>query len=190
MRRAEGTGRGIALEDLQGIRGRIRATRSQRGALHSWAFAQIKQLIIYKAALAGMPVDAEVDPRNTSRQCPRCGHTSKRKRPSQARFRCVECGHHGHADHIAASNIAGRAAVNRPNVPKMITTVRVAQGQAHGFSRGSLTAVSAPSRRAVRDLPARGPGRLPPQPRRQAPPRRALQSEAAQDLTPTPVTAQ
>jgi len=117
VRRAERAGRGIALEDLKGIRGRIRARRSQRGALHSWAFAQLKQLILYKAALAGVPVDAEVDPRNSSRQCPRCGHTSKRNRPSQARFRCLGCGHHGHADHIAASNIAGRAAVNRPNVP-------------------------------------------------------------------------
>ena len=116
MRRAERTGRGIALEDLKGIRGRIRARRSQRGALHSWAFGQLKQLIVYKAQLVGVPVDADVDPRNTSRQCPRCGHTSKRNRPSQAKFRCVECGHRGHADHIAASNIAGRAAVNRPNV--------------------------------------------------------------------------
>jgi IS605 OrfB family transposase len=116
--RAERTGRGIALEDLKGIRGRIRATRPQRGALHSWAFAQLKRLIVYKAQLAGVPVKAAIDPRNTSRQCPRCGHTSERNRPSQARFHCVACGHRGHADHIAACNIARRAAVNRPNVPR------------------------------------------------------------------------
>ena len=118
VRRAERTGRGIALEDLKGIRGRIRARRPQRGVLHSWTFAQLKKIIVYKAQLAGVPVNAEIDPRNTSRQCPRCGHTSRRNRPTQARFRCVECGHTGHADHIAASNIAGRAAVNRPNVPR------------------------------------------------------------------------
>jgi putative transposase len=118
VRRAERTGRGIALEDLKGIRGRIRAPRSQRGALHSWAFGQLKQLIVYKAQLAAVPVNADVDPRNTSRQCPRCGHTNKRNRFSQAQFRCVECGHRGHADHIAACNIAGRAAVSRPNVPR------------------------------------------------------------------------
>ena len=120
VRRAERTGRGIALEQLTGIRGRIRAPRSQRGTLHSWAFRQLRELILYKAQLAGVPVDADIDPRNTSRQCPRCGHTEKRNRPSQARFRCVGCGHHGHADHIAACNIAGRAAVNRPNVPKHV----------------------------------------------------------------------
>jgi IS605 OrfB family transposase len=119
VHRAERTGRGIALEDLKGIRGRIRARRSQRGALHSWAFAQLKELIAYKAALAGVPV-VDIDPRNTSRQCPRCGHASRRNRRSQARFRCVGCGHHGHADHIAACNIAGRAAVNRPNVPSAV----------------------------------------------------------------------
>jgi len=71
VRRAERTGRGIALEDLKGIRGRIRATRSQRGALHSWAFAQLKQPVLHKAQLAGVPVEPDVDPRNTSRQCPR-----------------------------------------------------------------------------------------------------------------------
>jgi IS605 OrfB family transposase len=117
VRRAERTNRGIALEELKGIRGRIRAQRPQRSALHSWAFAQLGELIVYKAALAGVPV-VQIDPRNTSRQCPRCGHTSKRNRPSQARFCCVECGHIGHADHIAADNIASRAAVNRPNVPR------------------------------------------------------------------------
>jgi hypothetical protein len=46
VRRAERAGRGIALEDPKGIRGRIRARRSQRGALHSWAFAQLKDLIL------------------------------------------------------------------------------------------------------------------------------------------------
>ena len=119
VRRAERTGRGIALEDLNGIRSRIRARRPQRGALHSWAFAQLRHLIAYKAKLVGVPV-IYVDPRNTSRSCPRCGHTSRRNRLSQAGFRCVECGHHGHADHIAACNIAGRAAVNRPNVPSAV----------------------------------------------------------------------
>jgi putative transposase len=116
VRWAERTGRGTAHEDLKGIRGRIRARRPQRGALHCWAFAQRGELILYKSALAGVAV-VQVDPRNTSRTCPRCGHTSKRNRPSQARFRCVACGHNGHADDIAAGNIAGRAAVNRPNVP-------------------------------------------------------------------------
>ena len=96
-------------------------------ALHSWAFAQLGELIAYKAQLAGVPVDADIDPRNTSRQCPCCGHNSKPNRPSQARFRCVECGHRGHADYIAACNIAGRAAVNRPNVPNVLSSLSIAR---------------------------------------------------------------
>jgi IS605 OrfB family transposase len=111
---AERTGRGIALEDLKGIRNRIRARRHQRATLHSWAFAQLGSFIDYKAALAGVPV-VYVDPRNTSRTCPACGHVDKGNRPSQATFKCLGCGFAGPADHIAAINIGGRAATSRPN---------------------------------------------------------------------------
>jgi len=40
----ERSGRGIALEDLKGIRGRVKARRPQRATLHSWAFAQLSAL--------------------------------------------------------------------------------------------------------------------------------------------------
>lgn len=111
---AERTGHGIALENLKGIRGRVRARRPQRATLHSWAFAQLGTYIDYKAALRGVPV-VYVDPRNTSRACPACGHVAKANRTSQAKFQCVQCGLAGPADHIAARNIASRAAVNRPD---------------------------------------------------------------------------
>lgn len=112
---AEGTGRGIALEDLKHIRTRIPARRSQRAILHSWAFGQLRAFIGYKAQLAGVPVIA-VDPRNTSRECPNCGCIAKQNRPSQAQFRCTSCGLLGHADVIAAVNISRRALVNAPHV--------------------------------------------------------------------------
>jgi IS605 OrfB family transposase len=51
---AERTGRGIAVEELTGIRDRIRATRRQRGVLHSWAFAQLRAFLEYKAERAGV----------------------------------------------------------------------------------------------------------------------------------------
>jgi len=111
--KAQGTGRAIALEKLDGIRDRVTVRRPQRAALHSWAFLDLKQKIAYKAALAGVPVFG-IDPRNTSRTCPSCGLVDKRNRPSQARFKCVACGFAGLADHIAAENIR-RAAVNLPN---------------------------------------------------------------------------
>ena len=112
---AQGTDRGIALEDLSHIRIRITARRSQRATLHSWAFGQLRAFISYKASLAGVPVVA-VDPRNSSRECPACGCIAKQNRPSQSQFRCTSCGLLGHADVIAACNIASRAAVNLPYV--------------------------------------------------------------------------
>jgi IS605 OrfB family transposase len=111
--KAQRTGRGIALEDLQGIRERVRLRKPQRATLHSWAFHDLTQKLRYKAERAGVPL-VFVDPRNTSRQCPACGHTEKANRPAQALFRCVVCGCSGPADYFAACNIASRAAVNQP----------------------------------------------------------------------------
>jgi putative transposase len=112
--KAECTKRAIALEDLTHIRTRMKARRSQRATLHSWAFAQLRNFIVYKAQLKGIPVHF-VDPRNTSRTCPTCGHCAKENRKTQASFVCTSCGFAGLADVIAAGNIASRAAVNRPH---------------------------------------------------------------------------
>jgi len=113
--KAKRTKRAIALEDLTHIRTRIRARRSQRATLHSWAFAQLRVFISYKAQLLGVPVHF-VDPRNTSRTCPVCGHCAKENRKTQSLFVCLSCGFAGLADKIAAGNIRvlGRAAVNLP----------------------------------------------------------------------------
>lgn len=88
---AEGTGRGVALEDLTGIRGRVTVRRSQRATLHGWSFAQLRQFVAYKARLVGVPVRT-VDPRNTSRTCPICSHVDKKNRPYQHTFPCQSCG--------------------------------------------------------------------------------------------------
>jgi len=116
VRTAQCTQRGLALEDLEGIRSRIKARRSQRGILHSWSFNQLRQFVAYKAVLAGVSV-VYVDPRNTSRTCPACGLVDARNRPTQARFKCVGCGLAGLADTIAAENIRVRGrAVCKPAV--------------------------------------------------------------------------
>lgn len=111
--KAKDTRRGIALEDLKGIRERMTVRRAQRRVQHSWAFHRLRSFIEYKARLAGVPV-VLVDPRNTSRTCPACGHVAKANRPSQAFFRCVGCGFAGPADTIAAGVIARRAEVMQP----------------------------------------------------------------------------
>lgn len=112
---AKRTGRGIAVEDLTGIRDRVTVRASQRDNLHSWGFAQLRVFLEYKANRAGVPMVA-VDPRNTSRTCPACGCVDKANRKTQSDFSCVSCGHAGHADYIAARNISGRALVSAPDV--------------------------------------------------------------------------
>ena len=116
---AQDTRRGIALENLKHIRQRVTARKPQRATLHSWSFAQLGTFIQYKAERAAVPV-VFVDPRNTSRTCPDCGHIAKANRKSQSVFSCVSCGFSsGLADHIAAVNIrnvARRGLVNGPHV--------------------------------------------------------------------------
>jgi putative transposase len=114
--KAKRTKRAIALEDLTHIRTRVRARRSQRATLHAWSFAQLQAFIGYKALGAGVPV-YRVDPRNTSRTCPACGHTGRANRKTQSSFVCTSCGLAGLADVIAAEKIRvlGRAAVNPPD---------------------------------------------------------------------------
>jgi putative transposase len=110
---AKDTQRGMALEDLRGIRARMTVKKAQRRDHHAWAFSQMRQFITYKAQMAGVRVIL-VDPRNTSRTCPACGHCAKANRVSQSKFLCEQCGFAGLADHIAAENIR-RAAVNQPD---------------------------------------------------------------------------
>ena len=125
---AKGTTRGIALEDLGGIRERVSVRRRQRARHANWAFAHLRACIEYKARLAGVPV-VVVDPRHTSQTCPACGHVDRANRPTQAAFKCVSCGCAGLADHCAARVIAARArvAVMQPNAGKACSAGKVAE---------------------------------------------------------------
>jgi IS605 OrfB family transposase len=107
---AKRTGRGIALEDLKGIRDRIRARGGDaRNRLSGWSFHQLYSFLAYKAADAAVPL-VTVDPRNTSRTCSACGHCAESNRRSQAVFACRRCGFTAEADWNAARNIRALAA--------------------------------------------------------------------------------
>ncbi|MFG2730227.1 RNA-guided endonuclease InsQ/TnpB family protein [Streptomyces canus] len=105
---AERTGRGIALEELTGIRERVRLRKPQRATHSSWAFHQLGEFIAYKARKAGVPV-VHVDPAYTSRTCAECGHIDQANRVSQAFFACRNCGFVDHADRNGSRNIRARA---------------------------------------------------------------------------------
>lgn len=107
---AERTGRGITLEDLQGIRDRVTVTRDQRAHLSSWSFHELGTYIEYKARRAGVPF-LTVDAAYTSQMCPVpwCGHTSRSNRPTRNTFNCRRCGFAGPADVVAGINVRNRA---------------------------------------------------------------------------------
>ncbi|MCJ0907488.1 IS200/IS605 family accessory protein TnpB-related protein [Rhodococcus sp. ARC_M6] len=88
---AQRTDRGIAIEDLSGIRDRVRLAKKQRAQVHSWAYAQLRNFVDCKAEAVGVPVQV-VNPRNTSRTCSQCGFCDARNRRSQSVFVCGECG--------------------------------------------------------------------------------------------------
>ncbi|ALO08970.1 Transposase [Streptomyces venezuelae] len=104
---AERTGRGIALENLSGIRDRVRLRKDQRTQLHTWGFHQLGRFIAYKALRAGVPL-VYVDPAYTSQQCSQCGHIDRRNRVDQATFACRACGALMHADDNASHNIGSK----------------------------------------------------------------------------------
>lgn len=105
---AQRTSRGIALEDLGGIRERVTVRRDQRATQSSWPFHQLGTFIAYKAKRVGVPV-IEVDAAYTSQHCPRCHHTERANRPTRDHFCCRRCGLAGPADVVAGVNVRARA---------------------------------------------------------------------------------
>jgi IS605 OrfB family transposase len=107
----------LGLEELSGIRERVKrkrgkkATKKQRRAnrhASRWAFAELRELLTYKAALAGS-VCIQVDADYTSQCCSRCGHTSRANRPEHGLlFVCQQCRFTLHADLVGARNICLR----------------------------------------------------------------------------------
>ncbi|MFB7712335.1 RNA-guided endonuclease InsQ/TnpB family protein [Streptomyces sp. NPDC056105] len=73
-------------------------------------------ILAAKAESAGREVIA-VDPRNTSRTCPQCGHVAAENRPTQEKFHCVSCGHTAHADTVGALNVLRAGLVRRKAQP-------------------------------------------------------------------------
>src|SRR5215471_19893637 len=90
----------IVLEDLNGIRETGKAK-----CVHQWSFAELQQMIRYKAARAGVEV-VTVSPRYTSQTCSRCLHLGIR--PNQSNFQCRDCGYQINADLNGAKSIALR----------------------------------------------------------------------------------
>jgi len=109
-------GCGIRLEELRGIRQTARQrTDTKRQADKNrdyWPYFDLETKVMYKAALAGVPVE-KVPAAYTSKSCCRCGAIGQRERHS---FRCPRCGYRGHADHNASRNVGRWVGVSCPVV--------------------------------------------------------------------------
>ena len=64
---------GIKLEKLDGIRNNKKHAKPFNYGLNSWSFHQLQKFIEYKAKLEGFPI-TYVEPKNTSKECSRCGN--------------------------------------------------------------------------------------------------------------------
>ena len=76
-------------------------------AILDQAWSEFRRQLDYKLLWNGGHLIA-VPPRNTSRCCPACEHTSKDNRQTQENFECVECGYTENADVVGAINILKR----------------------------------------------------------------------------------
>jgi len=80
----------IALEDLHLPKGGGRGGRMRR-RLSSWPQRELHRQIEYKAEERGVPV-IKVNPRYTSKTCPRCGEIKERRSRVGRVFVCDKCG--------------------------------------------------------------------------------------------------
>ncbi|SKC50445.1 Putative transposase DNA-binding domain-containing protein [Okibacterium fritillariae] len=87
---------------------RVRQKAGLNRAILDAGFGAAIRMLEYKTRRSGAGF-VKVDAAYTSQTCHQCGYTSKESRESQARFRCVQCGHTANADTNAASNVLALA---------------------------------------------------------------------------------
>lgn len=90
----------------------VRAKSGLNKSILDQGWGEFRRQLEYKTAWRGGYFVA-VDPKNTSRTCPCCGHISAGNRKTQALFACIRCGHEANADHVGALNVlaAGHAVI-------------------------------------------------------------------------------
>ena len=105
------TGRfNIAIEDLKGLKdgkkGKWNKTTNRK--FNYWYYSLTLRRMRDRAELFGVRCKA-VPPQYTSQTCPQCGYVDKSNRKGE-RFKCLQCGYSGDADHVGAMNILQRFA--------------------------------------------------------------------------------
>ena len=81
----------------------VRAKRGLNREILRTGWGGLARLLDYKARRV-----VRVPPQHTSQTCSRCGHAAAGNRTTQAKFKCLVCGHEANADVNAARNILRR----------------------------------------------------------------------------------
>lgn len=115
---AKSEGKGIAIEDLKGIRFSANEKGKKfRTRVGKWNFNQLRSFLTYKSLLNGIKL-VDVPPAYTSKTCHNCLHIGNRQ---GKKFTCSNCNSVFDADENAAKNIALLgASVNSPEKPSML----------------------------------------------------------------------
>jgi IS605 OrfB family transposase len=115
---AKDEGKGIAIEDLKGIRfSSNNKGKKFRTRIGKWNFNQLRSFLTYKCLLNGVKL-VDVPPAYTSRMCHNCLHIGNRQ---GKKFTCNNCNSVFDADENAAKNIALLgASANSPEKPSML----------------------------------------------------------------------
>lgn len=107
----------VVIENLDSQKKIITKKRQKGSARRGWRkilkrtqLGKLERILAYKLALQGLPAPRPVFAAGTSVICPACGMRATKNRKSQDNFTCVTCGFIGHADSVAAVNIARRGA--------------------------------------------------------------------------------
>ena len=126
VRTAKAENKGIAIEDLTGIRFTSkRRNKKFKTKLGRWNFSQLRNYITYKAQLNGVPLIV-VPPAYTSQTCNICNHIGKR---TNKQFKCSNCGAVTDADHNASKVISLlAAAINQPEKSTMSCSLHSLSG--------------------------------------------------------------
>ena len=115
---AKSEGKGIAIEDLKGIRfSASKKGKKFRTRVGKWNFNQLRSFLTYKCLLNGVKL-VVVPPAYTSKTCSNCFHIGNRQ---GKKFTCNNCNSVFDADENAAKNIALLGMnVNHPEKPSML----------------------------------------------------------------------
>lgn len=110
----------LGVEDLNNLKLGRRPGRGKsfRKAIAPWTYRQAIARIEMLAQEHRVRLVA-VDPRNTSRQCPRCGTVAKENRRGED-FLCVRCDYSADADHVGAQNVLARTLGNSGQRQSMV----------------------------------------------------------------------